>query len=199
MAFTLTFDYLCPFAAIANDTVLDALAAGSTHEVSFRAFSLSQVHLEPDEEPVWATGTGARRSGVAALEWGLAARDHFPSSFAAMHRALFAAKHTHGRDLGDIATLRKAAEEAGLDPDAVAAVVADGSPARALAGDHTWGVEQHRVFGVPTWITERRAVFTRIMERPASPEDARRTLDRVLDLVDGWPQLNEFKQTRIPK
>jgi protein-disulfide isomerase-like protein with CxxC motif len=199
MAFTLTFDYLCPFAAIANDTVLDALEAGLPHEVTFRAFSLSQVHLEPDDAPVWDSDPDDRPSGVAALEWGLAARDHFPASFPAMHRALFAAKHTHGRDLGDVTTLRKAAEEAGLAPDEVAAVVAGGSPARALAADHGWGVQQHRVFGVPTWITEQRAVFTRIMERPPTPEAARRTVERVLDLVDDWPVLNEFKQTRIPR
>jgi protein-disulfide isomerase-like protein with CxxC motif len=199
MAFTLAFDYLCPFSAIATDVIVDALAAGSAHEVSFRAFSLAQVRLEPDEPPVWASDPAERASGVAALEWGLAARDHFPAAFPAMHRALFAARHTHGRDLKDTTTLRTAAREAGLDPDEVAAVVADGRPARALAEDHAWAAGTHRVFGVPTWITGRRAVFTRIMERPASPQEARRTLDRILALVDGWPQLNEFKQTRIPK
>jgi protein-disulfide isomerase-like protein with CxxC motif len=199
MAFTLTFDYLCPFAAIANDTVLDALEAGLPHEVTFRAFSLSQVHLEPGDTAVWDTDPDDRPSGVAALEWGLATRDRFPESFPAMHRALFAAKHGHGRDINDVTTLRKAAEEAALDPDEIAAVVAGGSPATALATDHAWGVDQHRVFGVPTWITERRAVFTRIMERQPSPEAARDTVERLVELVDGWPVLNEFKQTRIPR
>lgn len=199
MRFTLTFDYLCPFAAIANETVLDAMdAPGEPLDVRFSAFSLSQVNLGPDDTPVWEGEPGERAGGVAALEWGLAARDHFPDHFRAMHRALFAAKHRHGRDLNDQATLAMAAEEAGLDPAAVAAVVAGGGPATALAADHGWATSIYRVFGVPTWITERRAVFTRIMERPATPAAARRTVERVMDLVD-WEQLNEFKQTRIPR
>ncbi len=30
-------------------------------------------------------------------------------------------------------------------------------------------------------------------------EVATRTVERVLDLVTGWPQLNEFKHTSIPR
>src|SRR5919204_159349 len=52
-AFSVTFDYLCPFARIANEVVLRALAAGADHQVDFRAFSLSQVHLGEGEQPVW--------------------------------------------------------------------------------------------------------------------------------------------------
>jgi hypothetical protein len=55
------------------------------------------------------------------------------------------------------------------------------------------------VFGVPTFVSDRRAVFVRLMERPASPEAARATLDRVLAMVEDWPDLNEFKATVIPR
>jgi len=197
MRFALTFDYLCPFARIASETALMALEAGDDHQLDLRAFSLTQVHLEDGAPPVWEPGERGR--GVLALEWGLAVRDAFPERFLSAHLAIYRARFDHSRDIGDHAVLRAAVEEAGLDPAAVERVVTGGGPRRALQVDHTWAVEQHRVFGVPTWVTDRRAVFTRLMTRPATPAEARATLDRVLALIDDWPQLNEFKQTKVPR
>jgi hypothetical protein len=38
------------------------------------------------------------------------------------------------------------------------------------------------------------------MDRPRGDADnARQTVERVLDLLVGWPQLNEFKHTSIPR
>jgi 2-hydroxychromene-2-carboxylate isomerase len=195
MRFAITFDYLCPFAAVANETVV-AAQDGSPHEVDFRAFSLSEVNRNGDSVPVWKARPSPR--GVLALQWGLAVRDHVPDAFPAAHVAIFQARHRDGEDIEEPAVLRKAVARAGVDPDKVQEIVAGGGPLTALAADHTWAVETHRVFGVPTWITER-AVFTRLMERPADAAEARRTVDRILELVSGWPQLNEFKQTRIPR
>jgi hypothetical protein len=52
---------------------------------------------------------------------------------------------------------------------------------------------------VPTFVTGRRAVFVRLMQRPASPDAARSTLERLIAMVDDWPDLNEFKATRVPR
>jgi protein-disulfide isomerase-like protein with CxxC motif len=195
--FAVTFDYLCPFARNASEVVVRALESGGAYEPHFRAFSLSQVHLEEGAQAVWAAERPA--SGVLALQWGLAVRDTLPERFPAAHLALFAARHDHGRDLNDPDVLREAVAGAGLDPDEVEKLVAGGGPAAALAADHTWAVDQHRVFGVPTFVTDERAVFVRLMKRPASPEAARSTLDRLLDVVAGWPDLNELKTTKIPR
>jgi hypothetical protein len=200
MRFAITFDYLCPFAAIANETVVTALEAGAPHEVEFRAFSLSQVHLDDDTDPVWKSSEPA--SGVLALYWGLAVRDTYPDRFPTFHRALFQARHLHAADINDPAVLRKVAGENGLtgaELDEVERLIDEGSPAKALEEDHTWGVERYRVFGVPTWIAGDQAVFTRLMERQPTPDAAVATVDRVLDLVTGWVQLNEFKHTSIPR
>jgi hypothetical protein len=197
MQFGITFDYLCPFAAIANEIVIDALRDGAGHEVAFQSFSLSQVHLDEGEPPVWERAENA--SGVLALQWGLAVRDSFPERFHDAHVAIFDARHKHGRNLNDPAVVREAVAEAGLDPATVEEVVATGAPLKALMLDHTRGVEQHRVFGVPTWIVGDRAVFTRVMTRAADGAEARATVDRMLDLITGWPDLNEFKYTRIPR
>ena len=195
--FAVTYDYLCPFARIANEIVIRALDGGTDHDVAFRPFSLSQVHLAEGETPVWQTEP--RPSGVLALEWGLAVREEFPDAFHDAHLALFSARHDQGRDLNDPDVIREAVGSAGLDPDEVAKVVAGGQPAKSLASEHTWGVEQHRVFGVPTFVFDERAVFIRLMQRKPEPADARATLDRLVEVMTGWPELNELKATRIPR
>ena len=196
--FAITHDYLCPFARNAAEVVVRALEAGEPLQADFRAFSLSQVHLEEGEAPVWAPGAEPR-SGVLALQWGLAVRDHLPGRFPAAHLALFAARHDQGRDLNDPEVLAEAVALAGVDPGEVEKLVASGRPAAALADDHTWAVDTARVFGVPTFVTPQRAVFVRLMDRPATGEAARATLDRVLTMVEDWPDLNEFKATAIPR
>jgi hypothetical protein len=196
--FAVTHDYLCPFARNAAEVVVRALEAGAPLDVGFRAFSLSQVHLEEGAPPVWQPGAEPA-SGVLALQWGLAVRDELPERFPAVHLALFAARHDQGRDINDPEVLAEAVASAGVDPDEVAKLVAGGGAAAALAADHTWGADGSRVFGVPTFVTDRRAVFVRLMDRPGSPAEARDTLDRVLAMVDDWPDLNEFKATVIPR
>jgi hypothetical protein len=62
-----------------------------------------------------------------------------------------------------------------------------------LAEEHTEGVKRHSMFGVPTFVVGQRAVFVRFMDRK-NPSD----IDRVLDLME-WSDLNEFKQTSIPR
>jgi hypothetical protein len=196
--FAVTHDYLCPFARNAAEVVVRATEAGEPLDVGFRAFSLSQVHLEEEAPPVWQPGAEPA-SGVLALQWGLAVRDELPERFPAVHLALFAARHDQGRDINDPEVLAAAVASAGVDPDEVAKLVASGGPAAALAADHTWAADTSRVFGVPTFVTGNRAVFVRLMSRPGSPEAARATLERVLALVEDWPDLNEFKATVIPR
>ena len=198
LRFAVTHDYLCPFARNAAEVVVRAQGAGEPLEVGFRAFSLSQVHLEEDAPPVWTPGAEPA-SGVLALQWGLAVRDELPERFPAVHLALFAARHDQGLDINDPEVLAAAVASAGVDPDEVAKLVATSGPAAALAADHTWAADTSRVFGVPTFVTGQRAVFIRLMSRPGSPGDARATLDRVLALVEDWPDLNEFKATVIPR
>jgi predicted DsbA family dithiol-disulfide isomerase len=195
--FAITFDYLCPFARIANELVILAQEAGAGHEVSYRAFSLKQVHLAEDATPVWEADPPP--SGVLALRYGLAVRDQFPDQFPAAHLALFSIRHDRGEDLRDPAVLDAAVASAGLDPAEVARAAADQRAAKALAADHTWGVEEHRVFGVPTFVTGERSVFVRLMRRAVDGPSARATLDRLLDMVGSWSDLNEFKATSIPR
>ena len=196
--FAITHDYLCPFARNAAEVVVRALETGAPFQPEFRAFSLSQVHLADGEPPVWQPGAEPR-SGVQALQWGLAVRDELPERFPAVHLALFAARHDQGRDLNDPEVLAAAVASAGVDPDEVDKLVASGGPAEALAADHTWAVDTARVFGVPTFVTGQRAVFVRLMDRPGSAAAARSTLDRGLGLDEDWPHLYAVNTTGSPR
>ena len=193
-SFGVTFDYLCPFARNAFEAIEAGIEAGRDWHVRYVPFSLSQAHVPEGETPAWARPHGERyTSGVLALQWGLAVRDHFSDRFGAFHLKAFAARHDEGRDIKDETVLRDVATSAGLDPDAVAKIVAGSGPRAALAAEHTEAVERWRVFGVPTFIDGDEAVFVRLMER-GNVDD----LEQVLALLQAT-RLNEFKRTVVPR
>ncbi|HMC41965.1 MAG TPA: DsbA family protein [Acidimicrobiales bacterium] len=196
--FAVTWDYRCPFARNAHEHLLQALEAGAPWEVEFAPFSLGQVHVEEGQPDVW--DDPAKRANLMAMEAGLVVRDRMPDRFAAAHLALFRARHDNALDLRDEAVLRAALQEAGVDADAVLAEIAAGWPLEVFRKEHEAAVAEHRVFGVPTFVLDDRAVFVRLMNRPkGDAELARRMVDGVLDLLRGWPELNEYKCTTIPR
>jgi predicted DsbA family dithiol-disulfide isomerase len=193
-SFTITYDYLCPFARIANETLVADLEGGADYDVTFAPFSLHQNSLPEGSRAVWDGAPGAPTgSGVLALAWSLAVRDTVPEAFLAFHAALFSARHDDGADLNDPDVLRAVATGVGLDADAIGAVVDGGVPMKVLRDEHTRLVEEHAVFGVPTFIAGREAVFVRLMERHR-PDDLR----RVIEMLE-WSNLNEFKRTRVDR
>lgn len=190
MQFEITFDYLCPFARNANEAVINGLNAGREWDVTFRPYSLSQVHVGEGEPDIFAD---ASASGVLALQWGIAVRDHDPDNFRAAHLALFSARHDDGLDISDESVIRAAVAGVGVDVDAIADVVDGGVPAKTLATEHTEAVDRWEVFGVPTFIYDDVATFIRFMSR-GDVDD----LERALTLLE-WQDLNEFKRTRLPR
>ena len=196
--FSVTYDYRCPFARNAHEHVVAGLDAGAGWEVEFTPFSLSQVHVEEGGTPVW--DDPAKGSGLLAMEASIVVRDRFPDLFPAAHVALFAARHDEGRDLREEDVVRDVLSEAGVDAAAVMAEVADGWPRDAFRKAHEVAVAEHNVFGVPTFVVGPAAVFVRVMTRPQGDGAlARATIDHVLGLVTGHPDLNEFKHTTISR
>ena len=192
--FSLTYDYVCPFARIANETVVAALRSGAAWDVGFVPFSLSEAHVEEGDPSVWDRSPDAEGiRGVRALAWSLAVRDEFPDAFLEFHVGLFSARHDRAADVDAAETLSAVAAAAGIEPEAVAAVVAGGEPLVTLAKEHTEAVDRWSVFGVPTFIAGDEAVFVRFMDRH-QVED----VERVLDMLT-WTNLNEFKRTSIPR
>ena len=197
-SFAVTWDYRCPFARNAHEHLVAALQAGAPWDVSFAPFSLNQVHVADGDPDVW--DDPAQAANLGAMTVGIVVRDRFPDEFLKVHLALFTARHDEGRDLRDDNVLRAVLTEQGLDAEAVFTEIEDGWPLDAFRKEHEQLVRDHQVFGVPTFIAEDQAVFVRLMNRPdGDAEQGRRTIERVLDLVTGRPELNEFKHTSIPR
>jgi protein-disulfide isomerase-like protein with CxxC motif len=191
--FAVSFDYRCPFARNAHESVIAGLEAGRDWKVTFTPFSLDQVHIAEDETAIWDRDPADWGTGVTALLWAIALRDQFPDQFLAFHGAAFAARHDEGAKIAKVDVLREIATKAGLDPAAIEAEVDTGRPLKTLAAEHTEAVKKHAMFGVPTFVVNDQAVFIRFMDRK-NPVD----IDKALDLLE-WTDLNEFKHTSVPR
>jgi hypothetical protein len=197
--FALAFDYLCPFARNANEHVITALRGGADWDVRFVPYSLAQGHVEEEQQAVWHRAEPHRVAGVLALQVGLAVRDRHPDRFLAAHEQLFAARHDRGENLKDRRVVAAALQRAGLDGGDVLDAVDAGELLGQLQREHERAVQDHDVWGVPTFITDRRAVFVRLLDRPEGDVGlATQRITQIVDLVDGPLELHEFKQTDLP-
>jgi predicted DsbA family dithiol-disulfide isomerase len=197
-SFSVNWDYRCPFARNAHEHVLAGLRAGADWNVHFLVFSLEQAHVEEGGTPVWEEPD--RHPGLAANLAGVVVRDRSPEQFPAVHEALFSARHDDALDLRDRAVLTKVLDRAGVDAGSVLSELDAGWPLDVLKAEHTESVHELQAFGVPTFITPDAAVFVRLMTRPAGDGAlGRTTIERVLDVMAGFPELNEFKHTKIPR
>ena len=200
VSFSLTWDYRCPFARNMHEHVLTGLSAGAGWDVTFVPFSLGQAHVAEGETDVWEDPS--RDRGILALQAGVVVRDRFPDAFPAVHRGLFAARHDEGRHLEDEDVVREVLAGASVDVDAVLATIADGSALKQVRIEHEAAVADANVWGVPTFIAGGQSVFVRLMTRSplgSEPQESIRAIDRILDLVTGWPDLNELKHTSLPR
>lgn len=197
-SFSVTWDYRCPFARNAHEHVVAGLRGGAEWDVTFLPFSLGQVHVAEGEPDVW--GRWQNDTGLLALQAGAVVRDKFPDQFLDVHTALFALRHDDGGHLRNEDEVRGVLEAQGVDADTVMAEIASGRSITIVQQAHEAAVKDHQVWGVPTFIQGERAVFVRLMDRPkGDASHAIRSVERVLDLIDGFPELNEFKHTSLPR
>jgi hypothetical protein len=197
-SFGVTWDYRCPFARNAHEHLLVALEGGADWDVKFLAFSLDQAHVTEGNPSVWDEPD--RFPGLLANQAGIVVRDREPDKFFEVHRALFAARHDKALDLRDRSTIRQVLDESGVDGAGVLSELDDGWPLDVFRKEHEEAVNDLDVFGVPTFILDDRAVFVRLMNRPQGDvKVATSSIQRVIDLMEDWPELNEFKYTRISR
>lgn len=196
--FAVTFDYRCPFARNVHEHVLTALRGGADWDVHFVPFSLGQVHVTEGDPDIW--GRWREDTGLLALQAGVVVRDKFPDRFLDVHEALFALRHDHGGHLRDEAAVRATLVEQGVDADVVLTEIDADHVIETVQREHEAAAADHNVWGVPTFIVGDQAAFVRLMDRPEGDvERATQSIERVLDLLGGWTDLNEFKHTSIPR
>jgi hypothetical protein len=198
ISFGLTWDYRCPFARNMHEHLLAGLAAGADWDVRFLPFCLGQAHVAEGEPSVWDKPEQDR--GIVALQAGVVVRDLAPDRFHDVHRALFAARHDRGLHLEDRDVVASTLEANGVDPATVFARIDSGEALAQVQAEHEAIVESHQVWGVPTFVVGDQATFVRVMNRPEPDGSASITaIERIIEMISGWPQLNEFKHTSLPK
>lgn len=198
LSFAITWDYRCPFARNLHDQVVEGLLDGADWEVTFVPFSLGQVHVGEGEADVWDDPD--RDSGLLALRAGVVVRDRFPDKFLVAHRELFDARHVHGRKIAEREVVADVLQTAGIDPDTVFAEIDGGEPLDTVRKEHEAAAADFDVWGVPTVIAGGGASFIRVMtDARSDPAEARRTVERLVGLLTGWPELNEFKHTSLKR
>ena len=196
-SFAVTWDYRCPFARNAHEHLLAGLADGADWDVTFVPFSLGQVHVAEGETPIWDRPDDD--TGLLALQAGVVVRDQFPARFLATHRALFRARHEDGQAIRERAVVGDVLTASGVDADAVFAAIETGEPLEAIRKEHEAAVADHQVWGVPTFITGDQAAFVRLMNGASDGAGSIAIIERLVDQLAGWPELNEFKHTSIPR
>lgn len=196
--FAVTYDYRCPWARNMHEMLIAGLRGGAQWDLTFQPFSLNQVHVEDGGTAVW-DNPEAGPALLAALV-SLVVRDEYPERFLDVHEALFAARHDKQRDTREVSVIADALAGVGLDDDEILQAAADPARNEQFREIHTRSVRDHRVFGVPTFIVGDAATFVRLRQRPEGDSaGAIRTVERIVDTITGWPELNEFKWTSIPK
>jgi len=186
-SFAVNWDYRCPFARNAHEHVVAGLRAGAEWDVPEGAIA------------VWDDPGKGR--DLLAMEAALVVRDRFPERFLDVHAALFSARHDEGRDLRERDVVHGVLVEAGADADAVLREVDDGWPLETFRKAHESAAAEHDVWGVPTFTVGNRAAFVRLMTRPGS-DDATSSIDlveRVVDAVGSWSEVNELKHTSLAR
>ncbi len=200
LSFAVTWDYRCPFARNVHEHLVNAQAGGSDWELRYVPFSLGQAHVGEGDTDVWDEPD--KDTGIVALQAGVVVRDRFPEQFPQVHRAMFAARHDEGLKLQEPDVVRNVLTTNGVDADEVFAAIEDGTALKQVRAEHEAVVASHNVWGVPTFVSGDEAVFIRIMDRaPVGTDQAlsRDTIERIVNLLDSWPNLNEFKHTSIKR
>jgi len=199
-SFAVTWDYRCPFARNVHEHILTGLAAGAPWDVRYLPFSLGQAHVEEGQPSVWDEPD--KDSGLLALQAGVVVRDEYSAEFPAVHRALFGARHDVALRLDDRTVVEKVLAEHGVPAADVFERIDSGAALKKVRDEHEAYVASHNVWGVPTFIVGEAAAFVRLMDRSpsdADPATSIRAVERVLELLTDWPELNEFKHTTLPR
>ena len=168
--------------------------------ITWKWFQLEQVNSK--EGPDWKVweqpDEHAARSLLAAMG-GEAARRQGDEAFERFHLALLTARHGgEGRiPLNEEESIVKIAEEVGLDVGRFREDLRDRSLLDIIGRDHTEAVENHGVFGTPTFVFDNGdAGYLKTFIPPE--EDSVAFFEQFVALTANRPFLGELKRPQPP-
>ena len=195
--FDLFYDYQCPFVYRAS-VLLQAVAGSGARRlhIGWRYFSLSQVNSKEAGWTVWGAPPNEAVPGRLAFQAAEAARRQ--GRFEELHMPLLHAGHRDRLNIDRLGVVEKVAAEAGLDMARFASDLADPTILDALARDHREGVDEHGVFGTPTFVfPDGDAAYVRL-GAPVEDSDAVELFDRLMLIAADEPRIREIKRPRKP-
>ena len=197
-AFSINYDYRCPFARNLNEHVVTALKSNPDFTVTFVPFNLSQVHVDEGDQPIWEDPD--KSLDLLANEVGYIVSELFPEKFPQVHLGLFGIRHDLRKSLKDRAELGKVLDAHGIDESEVFQAIAQHTYSDQVRALHEDQVQRFEVFGVPTIFDDDKAAFVRIMNRPSeSPEASKDLVLKIINQIFCCPEINELKHTRLDR
>jgi predicted DsbA family dithiol-disulfide isomerase len=195
--FDLFYDYQCPFVYRAA-VLLESVAASGARRlrIDWRYFSLSQVNSKGDGWTIWGAPQQEAVPGRLAFQAAEAARRQ--GRFESFNMPLLQARHRDGLDLNQPSVVERVAVDSGLDLERFRADIADPTIVDALAYDHQQGVNEHGVFGTPTFVfPDGSAAYVRL-GAPTDSGDPVELFDRLVLIAALEPRIREIKRPRKP-
>jgi hypothetical protein len=175
-------------------------STGTKVEVDWQPFALAQINSDKDAElKTWEQPgvlDGTDKTFLAHMS-GLAAKRQGKEAFESFFITLLKARHEGKKDLTDPEVMREAAVAAGLDVARFLEDQADPDLLRELGESHTTAVEEHGVFGVPTYVFPGgNAAFLKMFV--PSEEQSAEIFDSMSKVIGQFEHVGEMKRPQPP-
>lgn len=195
--FEVFYDYLCPFVYRASVLLQNVGRSRNPRlKVTWRYFSLTQVNSKDDGWTVWDAPASERVMGRLAFKAAEASRRQ--GRFDAFHMPLLQARHRDRLDIDQLNVVERVAVDAGLDLARFRQDLDDPGILGSLTRDHQQALQDHGVFGTPTFVfPDGASAYVRLAESPDAAESSR-VFDRLLSIVAGEPSILEIKRPKKP-
>ena len=171
---------------------------GDDLEIDWKPFILAQANSKEGAEwKAWEQAKDTPELGLLAMRAAEAARRQGTKLFEAFQLALLKARHEDRKDLSNPEVVTSAAESSGLDMAKFRSDLEDKSIIQDLGKSHTEAVEEHGVFGVPTFIfPDGTSAFLKTYQPPE--EDAAEMFENLVNVMGKWKLIGEVKRPQPP-
>ena len=168
-------------------------------EITWQPFSLQQVNQKVGPDYLaWSETDEELHHSVWGLRAGEAARLQGEDALRRFMPLILEARHVDRKELNDKELLKSLAAKAGLDVPRFEKDLGDRSLLDVIAASHTHAVEDLGVFGTPTFVFENGAAAFLKMLKPRTQEEAVRSFDALMPVMEGEVAVGELKRPQPP-
>lgn len=171
---------------------------GDNLDIDWKPFYLAQANSnEGPDWRAWEQEEDSATLGLQAFAAAEAAARQGTAGFEAFMLAMLRARHEDRKDLSDENVILESAQIAGLDMARFREDMKDPTIIPETGKSHIEAVEEHGVFGVPTFIFPNGAsAFLKAYVPP--DEDAVSMFEDLTDVMSKWKFIGEVKRPQPP-